>query len=88
MSDGEWDPEAEPIRPTVTEDGIRHNVPQPDPSDPGDDKPNTDPADEKDQNKVLIVMLIVLGVAILVAAGTGVVMYRLAKSKKNDKKQD
>lgn len=88
VSDGEWDPEAEPIRPTVTEDGIRHNVPQPDPSDPGGDKPNTAPTDEKDQNKVLIVMLIVLGVAILVAAGTGVVMYRLAKSKKNDQKQD
>ena len=84
VENGDWNPEENPTRPTVTEDGIRYPETETETKGGGETETNRqpNPADEANNHRVLVIMLIVLGAAIAVAAVTGVVMFRLAGSKK------
>ena len=85
VESGDWDPEKNPARPNVTEDGIK---------DPGQEKPTNpkpttpnqgeDPAGDPDANEDFFQTLwIILGVALLVMLVTGVAIFQMARRKKN-----
>ncbi len=90
VDSGDWNPEENPARPTVTEDGIKQ--PEADkPTTP--DKPTkptkpTDPAGDKDSNEAFFRTLwIILGVAVIVMLVTGVAIFQMARHKKKDNDQ-
>ena len=89
VENGDWNPEENPTRPTVTEDGIRYPETETETKGGGETETNRqpNPAEEANHHRVLVIMLIVLGAAIAVAAVTGVVMFRLAGSKKKDDRE-
>ena len=92
VANGDWNPEENPVRPIVTEDGIKE------PSS-GDNEQNTnkpsnkpgnakDPAGDKASNEAFFKDLwIVLGVALVVMAVTTVAIFQMARRKKNDDDQ-
>ncbi len=82
IESGDWDPETEPMRPTVTENGIEHNK-QPDKEEPKPTRPNTQkPNDQEEMDAMtdtMVILLICCGAVVLI---TGAVMVYLAKSKR------
>lgn len=86
IASGDWDPEKDPTRPTVTEDGIKEpeqNQPNTTPTEP------TDPGSDDEQNdRVLKNMMIILGVCVVILAVTGVAMFQMAHTKKNQEEEN
>ena len=84
VESGDWDPEQNPVRPNVTEDGIK----DPEDNKPAEPKPTTpnkptDPAGDKDSNEQFFQTLwIILGIAVAVMLLTGAAIVVMAKSKK------
>ena len=86
IENGDWDPEKNPVRPNVTEDGIK----EPEQTKPGTStkpstKPNTDPAGDKASNEAFFQQLwVILGVAVVIMLLSGAVIVIMAKRKKKD----
>ena len=87
VASGDWDPEQNPVRPNVTEDGIK----EPEETKPGNTiKPTTpggskDPAGDPAANEAFFETLwIILAVAVVVMAVTGVAIFQMARRKKKD----
>jgi hypothetical protein len=86
IQNGDWDPEKNPVRPTVTEDGIK----EPEQTKPGTsvkpgNKPGNDIAGDKDSNEAFFQQLwIILAVAVVVMLLSGVAIVMMAKRKKKD----
>ena len=92
IESGDWDPETKPVRPNVTEDGIKDPEPeQPStPVNPNPTKPTTPAGNTNNQTEQpdYTVMIIVLIVAVVVMLGTGVVIFLMAKSKRQPKEEE
>ena len=87
IESGEWDPEKNPVRPNVTEDGIK----EPEETKPGTSvKPTTpgkpkDPAADKESNEAFFRTLwIILAVAVAVMLVSGAAIVMMARRKKNN----
>lgn len=89
VESGDWDPEKNPVRPNVTEDGIK----EPEETKPSTPKPTTpnqgkDPAADPDANEDFFQTLwIILAVAVVVMTVTGVAIFQMARRKKNKDEQ-
>ena len=91
VESGDWDPEKNPVRPNVTEDGIK----EPEENKPGNTvKPITpggtkDPASDPAANEAFFDTLwIILAVAVVVMAVTGVAIFQMARRKKNNDEEE
>ena len=91
VASGDWDPEQNPVRPNVTEDGIK----EPEENKPGNTiKPTTpggskDPAGDPAANEAFFDTLwIILAVAVVVMAVTGVAIFQMARRKKNNDEEE
>ena len=86
VESGDWNPEENPVRPTVTEDGIKQpeaNKPAT-PVNPNPTTPNkSDPAGDKQSNEEFFGKLwVILAVAMVVMMVTGVAIFQMARRKK------
>lgn len=92
VENGDWDPETNPVRPNVTEDGIKEPEP-PKPADPVNPNPSkpTVPSDSgsgEDPDQFFTTMVVVLVVCLVVMAVTGVIIFCMARSKKPARKEE
>lgn len=86
VENGDWDPENQPVRPTVTENGILQpgetTEPDTQPTEPG-----TSGTDDDQNDIVLRNMLIILGICVVVMLVTGVAIVQMARSKKGNEEE-
>lgn len=93
VDSGEWDPEQNPVRPNVTEDGIKdpeENKPSDKPTNPtkpGNTKPSNQ-GDKEENEKFFQTLWIVLGVAVVVMLASGAAIVVMAKRKKPNNSKD
>jgi len=90
VESGDWKPEENPVRPTVTEDGIK----QPEetkptaPTQPGNQKPS-DPSSDPQANEAFFQTLwIILGIAVVVMLVTGAAIFQMARRKKKPSEEE
>jgi hypothetical protein len=85
IANGDWDPEKQPARPIVTEDGIKEpeETKPSTPVNPNPTKPSAPNKTDKNTDKqVDPVIWVVLAVAVVVMLGTGAAIVFMAKKKK------
>ena len=85
IANGDWDPEKQPARPIVTEDGIKEpeETKPSTPVNPNPTKPSAPNKTDKNTDKqVDPVIWVVLAVAVVVMLGSGAAIVFMAKKKK------
>lgn len=85
VESGDWDPEKNPTRPTVTEEGIKEPgaTETPKPVNPdGNTGADKNQQDQEENEKFFNDMIVILVIAVVVMLGTGVAIVCMAKRKK------
>lgn len=86
VENGDWDPETNPVRPNVTENGITdpETTEPTTPVNPNPVNPTTpgDSDDQTDAEKFFTTQVVIMVVAMAVMAVTGIIISRMAKAKK------